>query len=32
LFGLWPAPITNVMESSVRHLVEQIVISKIPAG
>jgi NADH-quinone oxidoreductase subunit M len=32
LFGLWPAPITNVMESSVKHLVEQIVISKIPAG
>ena len=31
LFGLWPAPITNVMESSVKHLVEQILISKIPA-
>jgi len=31
-FGLWPAPITNVMESSVKHLIEQIVITKIPAG
>ena len=32
LFGLWPAPITHVMESSLRHLVEQIAISKLPAG
>jgi NADH-quinone oxidoreductase subunit M len=32
LLGLWPAPLTNMMESSVRHLVEQIVVSKIPVG
>jgi NADH-quinone oxidoreductase subunit M len=32
LVGLWPAPLLNMMESSVRHLLEQIVISKIPAG
>jgi NADH-quinone oxidoreductase subunit M len=32
LLGLWPAPLTNMMESSLRHLVEQIVVSKIPVG
>jgi NADH-quinone oxidoreductase subunit M len=32
LLGLWPAPLTHSMESSIRHLVEQIVVSKIPAG
>jgi len=32
LLGLWPAPVTHVMESSVKHLVEQIVVSKIPVG
>jgi NADH-quinone oxidoreductase subunit M len=30
--GLWPAPVLQVMESSVHHLVEQVVISKIPVG
>jgi NADH-quinone oxidoreductase subunit M len=30
--GLWPKPLTDVMEVSVRHLVEQIVISKLPVG
>ena len=32
LLGLWPAPVTNVMESAVKHLVEQIIMSKIPVG
>jgi NADH-quinone oxidoreductase subunit M len=32
LLGLWPAPLTRMMESSVQHLVQQIVVSKIPAG
>jgi NADH-quinone oxidoreductase subunit M len=32
LVGLWPAPLTNMMESSVHHLLDQMVISKIPAG
>jgi NADH-quinone oxidoreductase subunit M len=30
--GLYPAPLTHSMESSIRHLVEQIVVTKIPAG
>jgi NADH-quinone oxidoreductase subunit M len=30
--GLWPAPVLQVMESSVHHLVEQVVVSKIPVG
>jgi len=32
LLGLWPAPLVSTMESSLRHLLEQIVISKIPVG
>jgi NADH-quinone oxidoreductase subunit M len=32
LVGLWPAPLTNMMESSVHHLLDQMIISKIPAG
>jgi NADH-quinone oxidoreductase subunit M len=32
LLGLWPAPLTQMMESSVGHLLEQIVISKVPVG
>jgi NADH-quinone oxidoreductase subunit M len=32
LLGLWPAPLTNMMESSVQHLVQQIILSKIPVG
>jgi len=32
LLGLWPAPLVGMMESSLRHLLEQIVISKIPVG
>jgi NADH-quinone oxidoreductase subunit M len=30
--GIWPAPVLQVMESSVHHLLEQVVISKIPVG
>jgi len=30
LLGVWPAPVVEVMQPSVRHLVEQIVISKLP--
>ena len=30
--GLWPAPVANVMESSVHHLLEQLSTSKIPVG
>jgi NADH-quinone oxidoreductase subunit M len=32
LLGLWPAPLTHMMESSVQHLVQQIILSKIPVG
>jgi NADH-quinone oxidoreductase subunit M len=32
VMGLWPAPVVQVMESSVRHLLEQVVVSKIPVG
>jgi NADH-quinone oxidoreductase subunit M len=32
LLGLWPAPLTQMMESSIQHLLEQIVISKVPVG
>jgi len=32
LLGVWPAPLINVMESSVQHLLQQMVISKIPVG
>jgi NADH-quinone oxidoreductase subunit M len=28
--GLWPAPLLNVMEVSVRHLVDQAIASKLP--
>jgi NADH-quinone oxidoreductase subunit M len=31
LLGVWPAPMLNMMESSVQHLVQQVVVSKIPA-
>jgi NADH-quinone oxidoreductase subunit M len=30
--GLWPAPVVNVMESSVHHLLEQLSTSKIPVS
>ena len=30
--GLWPAPLMHMMESSVQHLVQQIVLSKLPVG
>ena len=30
LLGLWPAPLLEVMQPSVQHLVEQIVTSKLP--
>ena len=32
LLGIWPAPMVNMMEASVQHLVQQVVISKIPIG
>jgi NADH-quinone oxidoreductase subunit M len=30
LLGVWPAPLINVMEASVRHLVDQAVATKLP--
>ena len=30
LLGLWPAPLTNVMETTIQHLVQQISASKLP--
>jgi NADH-quinone oxidoreductase subunit M len=30
LLGLWPAPLLEIMQVSVRHLVEQVVTSKVP--
>src|SRR4051812_16399774 len=30
LLGVWPAPLTDVMESSIQHLVQQISASKLP--
>jgi NADH-quinone oxidoreductase subunit M len=30
IIGLWPAPLVQMMEASVRHLLEQVAISKIP--
>jgi NADH-quinone oxidoreductase subunit M len=30
--GLWPAPLVQTMEASVHHLLEQIIVSKIPVG
>ena len=30
LLGLWPAPLTGVMESSLHHLVDQVMIHKVP--
>jgi NADH-quinone oxidoreductase subunit M len=30
LLGVWPAPLLELMQPSVQHLVEQIVISKLP--
>jgi NADH-quinone oxidoreductase subunit M len=32
LLGVWPAPLLNMMEASVQHLLQQIVISKIPGA
>jgi NADH-quinone oxidoreductase subunit M len=32
LVGIWPAPLVQTMEASVRHLLEQITVSKIPVG
>ena len=28
--GLWPAPLTDIMEATVQHLVQQIAASKLP--
>ena len=30
--GLWPAPLVQTMEASMHHLLEQIIVSKIPVG
>ncbi len=30
--GLWPAPLLEVMDATVQHLVEHIAVSKVPAG
>jgi NADH-quinone oxidoreductase subunit M len=30
LVGLWPAPLTDVMETTIQHLVQQITASKLP--
>jgi NADH-quinone oxidoreductase subunit M len=30
LFGLWPAPVLDVMRESTHHLVQQMLVSKIP--
>jgi NADH-quinone oxidoreductase subunit M len=30
LLGVWPAPLTDVMESTIQHLVQQISMSKLP--
>ncbi|MGH8212631.1 MAG: NADH-quinone oxidoreductase subunit M [Rhodanobacteraceae bacterium] len=32
ILGVWPAPMLNMMEASVQHLLHQIVVSKIPAA
>jgi NADH-quinone oxidoreductase subunit M len=32
LLGLWPAPLVHTMEASVQHLLQQLSVSKIPAG
>ncbi|HTT04800.1 MAG TPA: NADH-quinone oxidoreductase subunit M [Steroidobacteraceae bacterium] len=32
LLGVWPAPLLNMMEASVQHLVHQVVVSKIPGS
>jgi len=32
VLGIWPAPMLNMMEASVQHLLQQAVTSKIPLG
>ena len=32
LLGVWPAPLLNMMEASVQHLLQQAVTSKIPVA
>jgi NADH-quinone oxidoreductase subunit M len=32
LIGLWPAPLVNLMESSVHHLLQQMLAHKIPVA
>jgi NADH-quinone oxidoreductase subunit M len=32
LLGVWPAPLLNMMEASVQHLLQQILTSKIPGA
>jgi NADH-quinone oxidoreductase subunit M len=31
-FGLYPAPLLEVMDATVRHLIEHIAVSKVPLG
>jgi len=30
LLGLWPAPLLNIMQASIHHLVDQAVATKLP--
>ena len=32
LVGIWPAPLVQTMEATMRHLLEQLTVSKIPVG
>jgi len=32
LFGLWPAPLVEVMDATIQNLVQQVAVSKIPAA
>jgi NADH-quinone oxidoreductase subunit M len=32
LLGIWPAPMLNMMEASVQHLLHQMLASKIPGA
>jgi NADH-quinone oxidoreductase subunit M len=29
LFGIWPAPLTHLMDASVRHIVDQLLVTKL---
>jgi NADH-quinone oxidoreductase subunit M len=32
LLGLWPAPLFDVMRETLKHLVEQLMLTKLPVG